>query len=122
MKVECPDCGKQVPTTSHPLFYCEKPSKKATVQHVPIHPELPAPSRAILPVTGTVTPEVGTVTRTVHHPSSTVHHEDGTVTVAAARTVTEVRLPKNRKWEAANSDRNRAWRREYDRKRRRRAE
>lgn len=96
----CGACGKM---HAHSMLECIQGSApKPTVERVPLHPELPQ----------------GTVTSTVHYPPSTVHNEDGTMSLTAAKTVREIRLPKNRAWEQRNPDRYRMWRRQYDRKRR----
>ena len=97
-KTGCPTCGRAYSAATHwnvadcPQLAVPKP----TVERIPT-PKLPAPS--------TVHEDVGTVSTVQVEPTGTVHQPSGTV-------------PKNRAWEQRNPDRYRAWRREYDRRRR----
>ncbi len=92
----CGACGKM---HGYSMLECiQGAAPEPTVERVPPHPELP-------PAPSTVHEDVGTVSTVQAETVGTVHQASGTV-------------PKNRAWEQRNSDRNRAWRKEYDRKRR----
>ena len=117
----CESCGAKTGSLAHPTLVCLV--GKPTVEKI-AQPELAAPAvqgnaqgTVQTNAAGTVQVHGGTVS-TVTYPPSTVTSEDGTVTAVGMRTVTEIRVPKNRAWESRNSERYRAWRKEYDRNRR----
>ena len=92
-KAVCPVCGKGYGAGHWSVVDCPQIKSEVKVERIP--------QSALLPESGTVPPPTSTVPKTTR----TVRQDEGTV-------------PKNRRWEQTHSDSYRAWRKEYDRKRR----
>ena len=104
-KTGCPVCGKAYGAGHWSIVDCPQVRTEIRVERVK-QPELPGPQLSTLNVNaGTVHSPDAQHSGTVRADGGTVHFTSGTV-------------HKNRKWERSHAEEYRAWRREYNRKRR----